>query len=1295
MDFVQIKEREGGTNKRPVLEVYPDFKVVRSKDLMVRAKSFYAIWDDKVGLWSTDEYDVARLVDERLKQYEPTTPGLYDINRKFLNNFSSNSWLQFRNYVGHLTDSYHQLDESLTFANTEVRKEDYVSRRLSYSLIEGDISAWDELVGTLYSPEERAKIEWAIGAIVSGDSKTIQKFLVFYGPGGTGKSTIINIIQKMFESYVATFEASAITNANNQFSTEAFRGNPLVAIEHDGDLSNIKDNSKLNAIVAHEDMTMNEKFKPSYQARVNAFLIMGTNKPVKITDAKSGLIRRLIDVHPTGDTIAPKRYSALLSQIDFELGAIAWHCLQTYRGMGKSYYSDYRPVEMMLQTDIFFNYIEAYYDIFKAQNGVTLNQAYELYKEFCDESDIEYRMPRYKLRDELRNYFENFEDRAVVDDVRVRSWYSGFNAERFKHKETNEHAFSLVLEEEVSLLDRELADCPAQYATANGVPARFWTNAERPDGKGGTYIPKPDQVVSTTLKDLDTSKEHYVKPPMNLIVIDFDLTDTDGNKSAERNLEQASQWPPTYAEYSKGGAGIHLHYYYAGDTSELSRVYDDEIEIKVFTGNSSLRRRVSKANNVPIATLTGGLPLREKKVINEKTIKDEKHLRALIEMALRKEVHPNTKSNMDYIHHILEEAYTSGMTYDVSDMRRKMQVFANSSTNQALACIKLLQTMKLRSEPLDEPLAPANEPKDERIAFFDCEVFPNLFVVCWKFEDEVDSFGIPVINQMINPTPQAIEKLLSLKLVGFNCRRYDNHILYGRLMGLNNLELYKLSKRIIDNVPHAHYGAAYDLSYTDIYDYASIKQSLKKWELALGLPHKELGLPWDEPVPAEKIPLVVEYCNNDVLATEGVHKARKEDFIARQILADLSGLSLNASTQNHTAKIVFGDDKRPQAKFKYTDLSEMFPGYEFDHGKSTYRGEITGEGGYVYAEPGLYTNVALLDVVSMHPTSIEALDLFGEYTENFIGLLKVRVAIKRGQLEEAKKMLGGKLARHLNDPSTAKALAYALKIVVNIVYGLTSARFENAFRDPRNIDNIVAKRGALFMIELKHFVQNFVGKNGERFTVAHIKTDSIKIPNATPEIIAAVMEFGKKYGYEFEHEATYEKFCLVNEAVYIAKYDEDSKDEKGVYPNDSTHGWTATGKQFQEPYVFKTLFSREPIKFRDKCQEKHVTTALWLDFDGEDTPMALSAESTPMVFVGKAGLFCPIKSGKGGGLLVREGNDGKMSSATGAKGYRWAESEVVESLKKENDIDMSYFQKLVDEAVSTINKYGDFEQFAA
>ena len=76
--------------------------------------------------------------------------------------------------------------------------------------------------------------------------------------------------------------------------------------------------------------------------------------------------------------------------------------------------------------------------------------------------------------------------------------------------------------------------------------------------------------------------------------------------------------------------------------------------------------------------------------------------------------------------------------------------------------------------------------------------------------------------------------------------------------------------------------------YTDIYDYCSKKQSLKKWEIDLGIHHQELGLPWDKPVPKELWETVADYCENDVEATKAVWKATQGDFLARQILADIA-----------------------------------------------------------------------------------------------------------------------------------------------------------------------------------------------------------------------------------------------------------------------------------------------------------------------------------------------------------------------------------------------------------------------
>jgi hypothetical protein len=1230
MDFYQVRERE----TKAGIEVYPDFVVRPSRDLMVRGGSFYAVWNEKAGLWSTDEYDVQHLIDADLYAHAERLEGPVIV--RALSSYRSKMWQEFRSYVGNMPNSHQQLDGTLAFADTPPRKGDYSSKRLPYSVKEGPVKAYDRLMSVLYAPEERQKLEWAIGAIVSGDSKKIQKFLVLYGEAGTGKGTFLNILTELFCGYVAVFDAKALTGSTNAFSTEAFKTNPLVAIQHDGDLSRIEDNTRLNSIVSHEEIIVNEKYRSPYSAKVNAMLFVGTNQSVRITDAKSGLIRRLIDVHPTGDRFPPDEYEALIQGIRFELGAIAHHCLQVYRSMGSSYYSRYRPLDMITRTDVFYNFIMENFELFKEQDGVTLKQAWALYKSFCDEGGYDWRLNLSKFRDELRNYFRKFTERGRVNGAQVWNLYTGFRADNLGVSLLPENAPpALQFEDTDSLLDGLLADQPAQYATDSGTPGQPWAK------------------VKTKLADIDTSRLHYVKPGLQHIVIDFDLRDDDGEKDLSSNIKAASLWPPTYSELSQSGSGIHLHYIYDGDVTQLSNVYDTGIEVKTFNGDASLRRRLSKCNTIPVATINGGLALKERRMLDAEVMKSERALRDLINRNLRKEIHPGTKSSVDFIWKILEDAWNSGMPYDVTDMRGRILAFANGSTNHSVYCVKLVQSMKFASENSPQPAAA--EPADERLVFYDVEVFPNLFVVCWKYE------GDATVVRMINPSPHTIEGLCKMKLVGFNNRRYDNHILYARVMGYDEKNLWLLSQKIVAGDQSGMFGDAYNLSWADIYDFSSVKQSLKRFQIELGLDHKELGFAWDQEVDPADWEKVTDYCANDVITTEQVFNERKQDYIARQILAALSGLTINDTTARHTARIVFGDAREPQREFVYTDLSKEFPGYHYEAGKSTYQDEVVGEGGYVYAEPGMYTDVAVLDVASMHPTTIEVLGLFGPYTKNFSDLKKARIAIKRRDYQSARRMLDGKLEPYLESDEGAKALSDALKLAINQVYGLTAASFKNPFKDPRNKDNIVAKRGALFMVDLKNAVR------AQGFRVVHIKTDSIKIPGATQDIVDYVIRFGKKYGYDFEHEVTYEKFCLVNDAVYVAKMNNGE--------------WTATGAQFQEPYVFKTLFSGEEVIFDDFVQIKTVTAALYLDF-GDGAPH----------FVGRAGAFVPVKKGTGGGTLLR-GKDGQFHAAGGTKGFEWREAVVVRELGLEDTIDLEYYRKLVDAALENISQYGDAEWF--
>lgn len=1391
---------------------------------MVRGGDFYAIWNESRGCWSTDLDDVVNSIDAMMEEYKRNSPDLVNATIQYMKFSSSGSIDQWWKYIKkQVCDNYHPLDEKLVFLNDPPRREDYSSKHLDYELKPGDYSAWDELIGTLYESSERHKIEWAIGAVVSGDSKQIQKFIVLYGDSGTGKSTILNIICKLFKGYYAMFIAKELASATSDFSLEAFKDNPLVAIQQDGDLSRIEDNTRLNSLVSHEEMVVNMKFTKKFTTAFHAMLFMGTNKPVKITDSKSGIIRRLIDVKPSGKLIRRSRYNQLLKMIDFELGAIASHCLDVYKE-NPGFYDDYVPITMIGATNDFYIFLQENYDYLTERDSVTLGDMYTRYQMYCSASGVTKPYQKKMVKEELKNYFNIYKERVHVDDHYVWNVYEGFKIEKFntsrqsgKEGDPADGKVSwLQFNTTESLLDKMGKDWPASYAyvkpNGDDQPSKAWDKCD------------------TVLADLNTSELHYTRPPEEirnkLVRIDFDGKDpVTGEKSLAINMEAASKWPETYAEISRSGGGIHLYYFYTGDINMLASRIDENTELKVLTGLSSIRRKLTRCNDIPIATISSGLPLRKekRKVINEYTIENQKHLVAAIRKALRKEIEPySTTCCVDYIGKVLQDALDAGIEFDVSDMKPEILAFALSSTHNAISCVDKASNFQYSSNKKAEWIEPPKMGEEKTIAFFDTEVFPNLFVFCYK------PLGKECIH-MINPTGhELIDIFQTYNMIGFNNLGYDNTICYLRMQGASNFELFERSQNIINSNKkkkddegetfnrYVDYNAR-NLSYTDVYDYCSEKKSLKKWEIALqkkGVPirHDEAGLPWDKPVPKDKWKRVAEYCCNDVNATEQVFLATQSDFKAREILVDLAnalrgpGSTVNDMTNTLTAKLIVGKEKHPQGLFNYPNLSEEFPGYEFSQygfpkekfmlpvtdipngnpllngffemdingeyvktkdeeilfgkqyyrntkikGFSFYKGYDPGEGGFVYERPGIYYGADCYDSASHHPSTIIAKNGFGPYTENFKTLLDIRLHIKHKDYDWVRSLYGGILAPYLTSDEDAKQLSQALKIAINSVYGLTGAKFPNKLRDPRNVDNWVAKRGALFMIDLMLKVQEM------GYTVIHVKTDSIKIDKPDEKIFKFVYDYGKKFGYTFEVEHKFDRICLVNRAVYICKYKDDPANGKDAGK------WEGTGAQFKKetsPYVFKTLFSHEPVDFYDLCVTQTVSTGggLYLDMDEDlqdSEPMEkerdrlvakwkkvgfeLNAQNDADLvnrfapnltgisdkrieqfaqaayhedyvrlceleedirrchdyrFIGKAGLFCPIVDGVGAGRLVRE-NNGNFGYAAGAKGYRWLEAETVKDLGLEDKIDMSYFNAQVQEAIDAINTFGDFNTFVA
>jgi len=1414
MDFCNIKFRLQNSNRTgKQIEVYPEFIVDESKDLMIRGSDFYSVWDSDIGLWNMKRMAVRKMIDKeiraKVKELEENSEYKdYHISGRYLLNFSSNQWTSFERYMKSIKDNYHQLDEKLAFQDTVVKKEDYISRRLPYVMQEGDISAWNELITTLYDQSERDKIEWAIGSILAGDSKRIQKFLVFYGPPGTGKGTMLDIVKKLFDGYYVEFKAESLVQAGDQFGLHFLSSHPLVAIDADTNLSRIETNATLNKITSHDELQVNEKFKSQYTIKPICMLMLGTNKPVRITDAKSGIIRRLIDVEPSGRKIDDElHYEELNEQIEFELGAIAWHCLQVYRELGGRHaYDKYVPERMMYRTDAFFNFMEEKADKFIENGGISANDLWAMWKDYCQQSSIEFTKKRFEIIDEAKNYFSEFYATRKVGDIQYRSWFSGLKLEKFRRNESSDNqprkrserrkreeakaetketakgtiienneskadTFSadsssdlsygwLKMDSEKSLLDDILKDCPAQYEIHDEE------GRDRPEFKW--------EKVRTFLRDLDTRRTHYVRKIGNLICIDFDIRNARGEKDVWMNLKAAGsmKWKPTYAEFSNSGKGIHLYYWYDGDISLLSSLYDDAIEIKVYPDDQlrALRRRVTKCNSLPIAHISSGLPLKEtRSMINWEGIKDEKHLRNLIIQAIRKEIRPygedpKTITCVKYIRDILNQAKEAGVKYDVHDLEEGIYAFAAHSKHNADECTHIFYGMDLVwpkeiSNEVAETGGMMKEADSEYekapIIILDCEVVRNLTLVIFK---ELEPDGKAAVFKkeplkkcirLYNPKPRDIEALFKMRIVGHNVVGYDNNILYALWLGYSPEEIFQLSQNIIVNGQRSPWREAKNISYTDTYDVSNDKKGLKKIEIEMHIPHKEMEIDWSKPLPESEWERLAQYCENDVLATEAyfLSKEWQADFKARKILAALTGMTVNDSTNNLTAQLIFGDVKEPWHEFNYPNLKEEFPEYEFKNGKSYYGDVQIGEGGRVYAEEGEYYKVITYDVSGMHPSTLRKKMGFGRFTKNYDELYEARIAIKHGDYDKARKMFGGKLAPYLDNEDDADALSHALKIALNSVYGMTAAHFQNRFKDPRNVDNWVAKRGALFMEKLRREVQ---ARGGH---VIHIKTDSIKLVDPDKELQDFVVKFGEQYGYNFEVESKYERICLVNHAVYIAYRAKDdpswlkecAKAKKKAEKTETVYceptRWTATGAQFAHPYVFKRLFSHEPLDFWDFCETKTVKTSLYLDINEnlpdvsgyekekaklvtrikklkkvlenpddpqyeqakveyDDIPKDISvldeliAKGHNYRFVGKAGEFMPIRPGFGGGLLMRKDTDGTFGYATGAKGYRWLESEDIQKLDEwRKYIDIRYFRGLVDVAIETISKYCDFELF--
>lgn len=1251
-DFVRIvKNRVGNRSDGEIYQMSIDFNVGHLRDVVIQGGNFTAFYNYDTHFWESKAsfYKYARALlyeeAEKERQLHPDQTILVQDPQHLSSKVPTKIDALCKACE---TENAILFNQKIFFHGELPEREDYATKTMPYERYVGNTDEacpnYDELMSVLYSPEDRTMIEWLAGCALCGDGDRVDKFIYLEGEPGSGKSTILNIVEQVLGPYGASIKAEEFASSNSPFATAQMKKAPLLGIQHDGDLSKIETNTILNNIISHEPIEINEKYAKTFYIRLRTLLIIASNNALRLTDSYSGLLRRALDPVPTGKLIPNDKYNKLVGAIQYELAGICARWIDVYRSLGTRAYGPYRSTRIVRNGNALGYWVERNRDIEWSRSGECyLSTEYSLYRAYCDGTSTK-PISKSLFERQLHFFWEMSADETQdnsVKDVHFMDYawkrraftkpvYRLYVDKSDTPKECEFLSFTVSSDAEFAKL---CSECPAQYATESGTPKASW------------------DTVTTKLSNIVSTELHYVRPQLQHIVIDLDCRDSGGGKSLNAAISVINELglPPTYGELSKSGQGVHLHYIYDGDPTTLTNLIRENVEVKVFVGKSSLRRKFSYSNGLPVSHVSSGIPLKDKKEdVAGKEIEDEDHLRNIIKKGLRGEYGSHIVT-IQFIDYMLKKAVAQGLVYDLESYRVDLMAYALKSTHHANELPAVVEKMPLH-----------NGAKEKPIIIFDFEVFPNYNCLGWKIKGEKQR------NIERFPSPQTLQDFLDkYRIAGFNNLGYDNIIWYTLMQGASPYEVYKVSKAIITRdkslrIPRS----VKSLSYTDIYDFCNTKQSLKKWEVQLGIHHQECPYDWDQPLPEEAWDVVDRYCLNDVEASEAVWDANENDWVTRQLLAFLTGMTVNDTTNSLTAKLIFGEDTHPQSEFIYTDLSDTFPGYAYEvkNGKcvSYFHGRTIGEGGYVVGSPGWHTMVGVRDVESMHPTSTIELGLFGKYTARYKYLVDVRKAAKNGREEEIKAAYDGRLYEFMTEKNLSyKTLSKSLKVPINAVYGCTSAKFDNIFKDPRNVDNIVAKRGELMMVSLEDELRA-IG-----VAPTHVKTDSIKLDNYTQELDDKVVEFGKKYGYKFTIEEFYTTFCLFDKAQYIA-YDA------------CTGKWDSRGKLFDKNgLVFKKLFGLD-VKESDYLETKQSLSG----------PLYIGDQ-----FVGKNANIVFVKEQYGKPMSCKR--DDKFVSVTGTKGLFVMEYE--EALQKDfwNILDYDYYDSQVEKAKAMVEKYVPWDVFVS
>lgn len=368
--------------------------------------------------------------------------------------------------------------------------------------------------------------------------------------------------------------------------------------------------------------------------------------------------------------------------------------------------------------------------------------------------------------------------------------------------------------------------------------------------------------------------------------------------------------------------------------------------------------------------------------------------------------------------------------------------------------------------------------------FFDIEVFKyDSFVVIKDINRHMKVFhdknGFEGLAQFIKEHV----------LIGYNCYWYDDHILDAMLNKWSAEQIKDLNDRIIGGQkqkPKTRFKSLDCFQQIDV-----SMPGLKKIEGNLGKRILESSVPFDidRPLTKEEWLEAVDYCSYDVDNTIEIWKLREASYFQpKQSLVDMVGKGEKWNTTTLSANAILGNKTLPKwsdirlngKDFSDLSLLDLVPEEVVALWKSgNDKGKVVIDmfGCKIeFAFGGLHgvnkkkkkvKKMKLLDVKSMYPHIILILNVLGEFTEKYKGILEQRIAVK-----------------HIN-----QILSDALKLILNSVYGNLKNQYSSLYNPKGALSVCIYGQISLFTLckmlyEDGHEIIN-INTDGVGFVPAH------------------------------------------------------------------------------------------------------------------------------------------------------------------------------------------------------------------